>query len=219
MMRSSLKILACATFALLLAFHSSYAGTIIKLSLSNNDPDVQYVTPIMSTVNDLNVATTGDQDTDIQFSDFLSGMGQIFNGSYTLSGTTAVGPAVTAGVVYQNFVGGNFKIWDNANVLLLNVNMNNSVLAGGGSNTGSLFNIDNGNVIGGSLAPLIVANSVNMSLSLTNISTGQLLAPGGVLVPFTADASKSIAGLPTPEPASWLLALLSCATFLARRSR
>src|SRR4051812_18214893 len=103
-----LRVFASATVALLLSFQASYAGTIIKLSLSETGPDVQYGGGILSTANDGNAGTTGEQDSAILFTDFLSGLGSIPNGSFTLHNAAASGPAqLVGGVTVQNFVGGN----------------------------------------------------------------------------------------------------------------
>jgi hypothetical protein len=87
-------------------------------------------------------------------------------------------------VVVQSFVGGDFQIYDDTNVLLLDVNLTSSVLTGplGISATGSVFSVTNGTVVGGSLAPLILATSISMSIAMTGINGGAGLS----VIPLTA---------------------------------
>lgn len=192
----------------LLSFRMGNAATIIKLNLDDADKDVQFAGGVLSTIVDGNVGTTGDQNTDILFTDFLSFLPAITGGSYSLAGATAAGPAVSFGpVVTQNLTGGNFKIWDSANVLLLNVDLGNSAISGSTS-TGAFFSVNTGLILSGSLAPQLTANSVSMSMNLTDI-TPFLSEVLGVLQPFEADASKSVAALPIPEPTTALLVMMS----------
>ena len=58
----------------LMAGNTADAGTIIKLSLGNTGPDIEYSGGVLSTVDDGIVGTPGDQNTSIDFLDFLSGM-------------------------------------------------------------------------------------------------------------------------------------------------
>ena len=228
MMRTPLKVFACATVALLLSACSSQAATIIKLDLGGVGPDLTFSPPgnpgILSTIDDNPAGLTGDQATNILFTNFLSGMGST-TGSYSLSNATAVGPATPlgGGVVTQNFNGGNFKIYDSTNTLLLDVNLATSLLVGGG--TGAFFNITNGTVIGGlpSLTSQLVGNSIGMSMTLTNINNpggpGLAIGGGGFLAPFVGDATKEITATQTPEPAAIVLALglFLAPMFLRRR--
>src|SRR4051794_19473143 len=204
MMKTTLRLLASATLALLLSFQASYAGTIIKLDLGGTGPDVGYSGGILSTLNDGNAGTLGDQNTAILFTDFLSSQApNPTTGSYSLSGATISGAptALGGGVFAQNFSGGDFQIYNSSNALLLQVHLSSSLLVGGGN--GAFFSITNGLVTGGSLAPQIAANSVGMSMSLTNISGGGLSRnDNGLLNSFVADATKEITGTPVPEPAA-----------------
>ncbi len=193
----------------------SQAGTIIKLSLGNTGPDVEYVGGVFSTVDDGIVGTPGDQNTSVDFLDFLSWIPDITlpTASYTLDGVTAVGPAsiLFGVVVVQGFTGGDFQLYDDTNALLLDVNLTSSALTGplGVSATGSVFSVTNGTVVGGSLAPYVLATTISMSIAMTGISGGGLsvtpLGPDtGTLNPFVADASKVIAA-DAPEPTSFML--------------
>ncbi len=228
-MRASLKFFACAAFALLLSIQSSQAATIIKLDLGGVGPDLTFSPPtnpgILSTIDDNPAGLIGDQATNILFTSFLSGMGAT-TGSYSLAGATAVGAptAIGGGVLTQNFVGGNFKIYNSTNTLLLDVNLSTSLLVGGGS--GAFFNINNGTVVGGlpAITSQLVGNSIGMSMTLTNINSpggpGLSVGGGGLLNPFVADATKEISATQTPEPTAAMLLVvggLLFPTLLRRR--
>jgi hypothetical protein len=216
MMRASLKLFACAIFALLLSACASQAATIIKLDLGGVGPDLNYTGGVFGTLNTIDdnpAGLTGDQATNILFTSFLSGLGST-TGSYSLAGATATGAPTPlgGGVVTQNFSGGNFKIYNGANTLLLDVNLATSLLVGGGN--GAFFNITNGTVVGGdpTITSQLVSNSMGMSMTLTNINGGG--GPGLTINPanntlnsFFADATKEITATQTPEPGAFLLAL------------
>src|SRR5262245_20037422 len=191
--------------AIAISCQSADAATIIKLDLGNVGPDLTFsggAGGLLSTIDDNPAGLTGDQATNILFTSFLSGLGST-TGSYSLAGATATGAPTPlgGGVVTQNFSGGNFKIYDSANTLLLDVNLATSLLVGGGN--GAFFNITNGTVVGGlpSLTSQLVSNSIGMSMTLTNISGGGLtITGGGLLGSFFADATKEITATQTPEP-------------------
>ena len=228
MMKIHMKAFVRATVVaalILLPLQAASAGTILKLSLGAVGPDLEFSGGVLSTSDDGDAGTTGEQNTAVDFSDFLSGMTDIVlpDASYTLNGVTASGPAsVLFGVVViQPLSGGDFQLWDDTNALLLDVDLGDTALSGplGPSATGAVFSITNGSVVGGSLAPLIIGNSVSVSISMTNISSGGIdglsvspLAPPvaglGTLNDFTADATKAIAGERVPEPASAMLVIL-----------
>ena len=227
MMKASLKLLSCAILALLLSFTAIRAATIIKLDLGGVGPDLTFSGGnggILSTIDDNPAGLTGDQATNILFTSFLSGMGST-TGSYTLSGATAVGlpTPLGGGVLTQNFNGGNFKIYNSTNTLLLDVNLAQSLLVGGGN--GAFFNITNGTVVGGlpSITSQLAGNSIGMSMTLTNINNpggpGLGLGIGGFLIPFVGDATKEITATQTPEPSAILLALGLFAVPMALRRR
>lgn len=229
MMRTPLKFLAGAALALLLfSFQAAHAGTIIKLDLGGVGPDLAFSQPgnpgLLGTIDDNPPGLIGDQATNILFTSFLSGLGST-TGSYSLSGSAAAGPPTPlgGGVLMQNFVGGNFKIYNNANTLLLDVNLSTSLLVGGGN--GAFFNINNGTVIGGlpAITSQLVGNSIGMSMTLTNINStggpGLTVGGGGLLNPFVGDATKEITADQVPEPAAMLLALCCSAAAMMLRRR
>jgi hypothetical protein len=224
MVRPSLKLFASSALALFISLNASYASTIIKLDLGGVGPDLNYSGGVfgqLETVDDNPPAMIGDQATNILFTDYFSGLGSI-PGSYSLSGATATGAPTPlgGGVVMQNFAGGNFQIYNAANVLLLDVNLSTSLLVGGGN--GAFFNITNGTVVGGVglLTSQIVPNSIGMSMTLSNISGGGLtINPNNQLNSFFADATKEITGNQVPEPAAALLALAALFLSMLLRRR
>jgi hypothetical protein len=230
--RKSLVIRGIAICALFAVAASSHAATIIKLNLGSVGPDVSMTgLGVFGTVSDGIAATTGDQNTDVEFTGFLDGPFPDItttNASFTLSGLSAVGPASVFGtLVIQPFLGGTFNLYDTANVLLLSGPLTTSTLTGviGPPGTAALFTTTLGTATGGTLLPLIAPGSVSLSLNMTNVNGGAGLSVGAVaplLNPFSADASVNIAANPIPEPAALVLVLLSsgaaAAMFARRRS-
>jgi hypothetical protein len=229
MMRVPLKLFACATLALLFSVCASQAATIVKLDLGGVGPDLTFsggAGGLLSTIDDNPAGLTGDQATNVLFTSFLSGLGST-TGSYSLAGATAVGAPTPlgGGVLMQNFVGGNFQIYDSFNTLLLDVNLSSSLLVGGGN--GAFFNINNGVVVGGlpAITSQLVGNSIGMSMTLTNINTtpagppGLSVGLGGFLNSFVGDATKEITGTQVPEPTAFVLAFGSFALPLLLRRR
>jgi hypothetical protein len=226
MMRPHTKLFAGAALALFLASSASNAATIIKLDLGGTGPDVFYsggVFGTLSTVDDGDDATTGQQNTAILYTSFLSTT-PATNGSYTLSGVTATGaPVDDGGVVSQNFAGGNFQLYNAANALLLDVNLSTSRLTG--ADEGAFFSITKGTVVGG-FPPLIsqlVSNSIGLSMSLTDITGGGLSIGGTfenpLLNSFFADATKEITAAQVPEPGTAILVVLCGLVVLLRKRR
>jgi hypothetical protein len=222
--RTFTALALCA--AICLATSVAHAATIIKLNLGSVGPDVQMNgAGVLSTANDGAAATTGDQNTDVEFTGFLDGSNPDItttNASFSLGGLQAVGPAnVFGSLVIQNFLGGQFNLYDTANNLLLQGPLTNSALTGvmGPPGTGALFTTTLGTVTGGSLAPSILPGSVSLSMNLTNVNGGLGFGVGvsaPVLLPFSADASVNIAG-EVPEPTSILLVLAGAAVAVAAR--
>ncbi len=217
---------ACA----LICFATSFAqaGTIIKLNLGGVGPDVgMNAGGILSTADDGIAGTTGDQNTAVEFTDFLDAFPDISPSvaSFTLGNVTAVGPASVFGsLVVQNFVGGQFSLYDSANILLLQGLLTNSALTGtiGPPGTGALFTTTLGDVTGGTLAPLISPGSLSLSMNMTNVNGGAgFTAVEGALAPFLADASVNLAANAIPEPTSLTLVVIGSGAAIAfgRRRR
>lgn len=151
---------------------------------------------------------SGDQNTAIEYTDGLDFIPDINTdiASFTLGGLQEAGPAIPVGTLaIQNFAGGTFSLYDSTNTLLLSGALTSSSLTGtiGAAGTGSVFTTGLAIVTGGTLAPLIVPNSLSLSLSLTNVvSQGAFpgLAVDGGVLQFTADSTVAIAATVVPEP-------------------
>lgn len=203
----------CAAFALNANF--AQAGTIIKLNLGGTGPDIELAGGILSTVNDLDAATTGDQNTAILFDDFLNAIPDIntSTASVTIDNLALSGPAVVAGpFVAQGFSGGTISIYSPANILLLQGLLGNSTLTGniGPPPNGSVFTTTFADVTGGTLDPQIANNTLTVQMTLSNINGGAGLSAGVNVNPFVADSSVTLDADPVPEPTAGLLALLGC---------
>jgi hypothetical protein len=222
----------CALAALAITFQASHASTIIKLNLGGVGPDIQLNGGgILSTVNDGNGATTGDQNTAIEYTSFLDFIPDIntSTGSFTLSGLNEVGPAnlIIGNVIGQSFQGGLFELYDPSNNLLLSGPLTTSAVTGtlGPPGTGGLFTTVLGAFNGGSLVPYLTQGTVSLSINLGNINGGNgFILTGGVpsqIAPFLADATGSIAAdfSGIPEPASIMLTLVASSMLVLRRRR
>ena len=217
-----------------MAATSADAGTIIKLSLGDDaaSPDITFNGAVLSTANDGGPGT-GDQQTNVEFLDFLASETDITNGSasFSLTGLAVSGAAQTFGgfLVIQNFLGGTFDLYDGADVLLLSGDLDASTLTGpiGPPATGALFTTTFGSITGGTLAPQISSDTLTLAITFTSINNGAGFGVSGVmpnqtLNSFTADASVIIAADPIPEPATLALAMLglfAAGTCCSRRVR
>ena len=221
-------VLGClALCAFVFAVQSSLqAGTIMKLSLGgDNTPDIHMLGGELETVNDGNAVTLGEQDTAIDFQDFLSGQSDVLTStaSVILDDVTRVGNATTLGsVVFQNFTGGNIAVLDPSNNLLLSGMLGSSVLAGtiGPPATGGLFTTSLATVTGGSLASMILPGSLTVSISLSDVNGGLgFEVDNGILEGFEADASVNIGADQIPEPTAAMLCALGIALSALGASR
>jgi len=178
----------------------------------------------MSTVSDGDATTTGDQDTAVTYTGFLNFIPNITTptASFTLSGLTAAGPVQQVGsLAIQNFLGGQFELFDSSNNPLLTAGLIGSVLSGGigPPGTAALFTTSVSSSASGPLAQYFASASLSMSISMTNVNAGAGLAViDGVLQPYLADASVVIAADPVvPEPSTLTLLTLGAFGLLARR--
>jgi hypothetical protein len=211
-----------------------YAGTIIKLSLGGDAAaDVEYtggLAGVLSTVDDLNAATTGDQNTAVEFLDILDPVETDIltsTASFTLDGVVNTGPAIVIGgsFLVQNFTGGTLELYDASNVLLLSGTLDVSSLTGtlGPPATGGLITATFGAFTGGALSPYLDPDSLALSIALADINgaAGLSVAPpppfpppliydAGLLTAFTADAAVIIAADPVvPEPVTIAMLVVS----------
>lgn len=227
----ALHVAICAVIGIFTT--AAQAGTIIKLGLGGDPlPDVEFDGVVLSTVDDTTAATTGEQNTDVDYQDFLSSETDIPTSiaSVTLDGITAVGTATVFPappspplLVIQNFSGGTISLYDAANTLLLSGALSSSTLTGtlGPPGTGALFTTTFSTVTGGTLAPQILPNSLTLSMSFSDVNGGAgfsvtpsppaVVPPIFSLNPFTADATANIAGEVVPEPAAALLMMVGAA--------
>lgn len=196
----------------LVSVASANAVTIIQVhlgGLGNGFQEIQYVGSGLSTINDGDAATTGNQDTDVVFDNLLSGITDIASGaSFTLSGIVASGaPTTTGPVISQSTTGGTFSLYDAANTLLLSGTLGDGFMSGSETGSvGSLFTTTFGNFNGGTLLPLIPSlNTLYLSLILSNVQTAG--APGmdisaSIIQNFSANGQVSIDAelAATPEP-------------------
>jgi hypothetical protein len=225
-MHKMFSVGAALAVALLFSIQTVNAGTIIKLDLGDDtQKDFEFVAGTLSTIAD-GIGSPGDQETGVDFLDFLSGEADIPSGaSYSFNGATISGPPILIGPVVNQFLsGGTFQLWDDDGVtLLLDVAMTDSVLTGSTSNgAAATISVDFGTVVGGSLAPQIISDTVSFGISMTGVKTGNLnglRVISGVLQNFQADATKLIAADPVPEPTIAVLAGLGIALVVTATRR
>jgi len=199
--------------------------TILKLSLGSTGADLAMnAAGVLGTVSDGIAGTTGDQNTAIDYTGFLSGETDITTNtaSFSVAGLQRTGaPNILGGtVIVQDFNGGTFDLYSPTNSLLLHGSLTESALTGviGSTGTGSIFTTKVGNFTAGSLVSQLVPNSLNVSMALTNVNGGLGFVVSGApftLQPFTTDASVNISAdkAPIPEPASIMIALLGAVGF------
>jgi hypothetical protein len=226
--RNRFTALIAATLCAGLGFtaNDAHAATILKMSLSDVGPDVATNLAILATANDGNAATTGDQNTTVDFTSFLGGIPDITTptASASLGNLIPAGPASQFGsLVIQNYTGGFFNLYDGSNTLLLSINLGNSALTGtaGAPATGSVFTTSFATATGGTLLPLINPGTISLSMDLIDVNGGAGFSVNtGALQPFSADGQITIAADPEvgiPEPASLSLALAGLAALTFRR--
>lgn len=228
-------ISAFLLFCALLGSSAAKGETVIKLSLAGTTPDLAMDGGgVLGTTSDGDAATTGDQNTAIDYTGFLDPeLADVITStaSFTVAGLQRTGnPSVIGGaVVVQDFFGGTFNLYSPTNSLLLSGNLQDSTLTGviGGTGTGSIFTTKVGTFTSGSLLPYVLPNSLNVSMALTNVNNGFGFVVSGspfALQPFTTDASVNITadqglGPGIPEPTSIAAALLGAVgfSFIGRR--
>ena len=226
------SVLAFLAFLMIPSLGS--AGTLMKLGLGTGDgPDIAMITlpsgdQVLSTIDEGNADTAGDQDTDVGFITVLPTETDIAPdlASFSLSGVNLIGSpmAVLGGaLVAQSTSGGTFELFDAANSLLLSGSLMDGSLSGPpGSPTGSFLTAALGDFTGGTLAPKLRTDSLSLSISLTDLATsigqpGLVIDNNGSFTPFTSDATANVGAEPAvPEPAS--LPLLAIGILFAVRA-
>lgn len=203
------------------------AETIIKVDMgsTNNDgPDVKLVGSVFSTIDDGVAPTTGDQNTSVNFVGFLGATPDVLTdvASFSISSVSLVGaPNVLGPVVVQSTAGGNIRLWDSANALLLAATISDGAIVGSlaGAATGSFANLSLGAITGGSLAGSLDPGVFSISIAMTDVNHGAgMSVANNQLQPFTAGATANIAAEQVPEPtASVLLGLAMAGSCWMRR--
>jgi hypothetical protein len=217
-------ILNSLAFCAMLGWSAANGATILKLSLASTGGDLAMDgSGVLGTASDGEAATTGDQNTAIEYTGFLDSLFADVatnTASFSIAGLQKTGPLSIFGgsVITQDFMGGTFSLYSPANGLLLSGNLQNSTLTGalGGTANGSLFTTNASNFTGGSLLPYVQTNTLNVSMALTNVNDGTGFTVAGTpfaLQPFTADTFVNITAEPVPEPASVVVALVGAAGF------
>jgi hypothetical protein len=215
------------------------AGTIIKLSLGGDAAaDIEFTGGaggILSTADDADGSTTGDQNTAIEFLDILDSEPDIITStaSATLDNLTAGVPAIVVGGVFvvQNLTGGTLSLYDESNTLLLSGTLSDSTLSGtlGAPATGSVITTSFGQFTGGTLAGALDPGSLSLTIALTGINglaglavtppvpAGPPLLHEGTLNAFVADGSVVVAAAAIPEPTTVGLLVAGVGIAVGRR--
>ena len=184
--------------------------TIIKFGFGADEaPDLQGVDGILSTVDDGDATTPGDQNTGVDFFGPFAGMASIpvANASITFEGIELTNAIQAIGnLILQPTAGGNFKIWDDTNALLLSGTFGDGLITGSVDATasGSLFSLEFGTFDGGSLQNQLDPASLGFSLSFIGINGGtgfSVTENPLALNNFTTDATGLLSAA-VPEPAS-----------------
>lgn len=221
---------------------SAFADTIVNLTFTQN-LDFELSGRELSTIDDGNAGSPGDQDTSIEFpmNSFVSGEPGIVDnfGSFTLSGVQLEGSAVIVSpnlLAYQT-TGGTFELYDESNATLLTGTFDDGSFyasyGAGTAATGGWLNINLGTFTGPEGAPenslfkLLDPNSAAMAISFTEIFTGAepgVSVESGEVLDFTADATANIAAEAigntlTPEPAAGGMAVFALLGVLGFRRR
>lgn len=211
------KVILAAVVALFVTTTAN-ATTILKLNFGSTGPDFQYAGGILSTIDDGDAATAGDQNTQAAFEGLLAGVPDITTdiASVTFDGITADGAAtILPGFVVQNTIGGTFDLWDSSNTLLLSATIDSGSISGplGAAATGSFVTLSLGNYTGGTLLPLLGgANAASIGVSFTDVASRSgagFSVNGTSLNAFTADATANLAAVPEPTTVGLLLAGLA----------
>ena len=216
---------------------STRAATIIKLNLgADAAEDVQYSAGVFSTVNDGVVGTSGNQNTAVEFLDFLELVAADIaaDASFTLDGLIPSAPATIFGgtLLAQDFTQGTLALYAADNTLLLSGKLSISAVTGtlvapGQHGLFAAF----AEVTGGVLAPYLDRDSLRLKMRLPTLNGGVGFSvdppPGdpppfihiGQMDPFTATATIEILAEAIPEPFSFALSWIGAALIGAAARR
>jgi hypothetical protein len=213
------------------------AAPIMKLNLGGDGADdVAFEYGQFSTIDDGIDSTTGQQNTAIEFMDFLDPFADITGSqaSFSLSGLTPTGDSTTFSgwLVEQDFVAGSMSIFAPDNTLLLSADVSISAVTGplGAPGLQGLF-LGLADVTGGMMAPYLDADSLSIRMKLPSINSGGgfsvspppgLPAPDQHLAPlnsFSAGATVEIRGEPIPEPSALAVWAVGAAFVACRRRK
>ena len=177
-------------------------------------------------------SSAGDQNTELDFLGILSANTAIPGEFYsvTLDGIELVGePQLLGPMVVQTTQNGSFRLYDPADILLLEGTLGKGYLSGsvGGTPSGGYLTTEFGAFTGGSLMDQLVSHPrSSVSISLTDINDGRGMSLSSDTPPtlqdFVADGQAQIeAAIPIPEPASLGLLLIGAGAlcFTRRRGR
>lgn len=245
MWHNSRMIIACVvTCAAIgpaaLSTRAAIITPIIKLNLgADGNPDVQFEAGVFSTTDDGETGTTGNQNTDVEFVDFLDSVATDVltpDASFSLNDLMVSGLSTTYNgiLVVQVFTQGSFSLHAPDNTLLLSGELTMSALTWSSSppNQAVQF-VGFAHATDGLLAQYLDRDSLRLKMTLPTIIGGVGLSvnppPGapppsihyGELVSFTSIATVEILAAPIPEPSSVALLLMGggLISAAARRKR
>jgi hypothetical protein len=214
----------------------AHAATIMKLNLgADAASDFQFNGGVLSTLSDGLPATTGSQNTSVEFLDILDPVAADIgaNASFTMDGVLASNPCTmfSGSLVAQDFSEGSIAVYDEVNSLLLSAELSLSAVTGplGAPNSKGLF-LAFGEVTGGSMAQYITPGSLRLKFKLPAVTGGFTVSPmpdlpapdefSTSLGPFMASTmSVEILAEAIPEPAAAVLLGIGGTLLAATRRR
>jgi hypothetical protein len=201
-----------------------HAATVIKIDFgADSMSDLEMASQTLTTIDDGNGSTPGDQDTNVLFLGFLSGESAT-DASFTLAGVAMDGLPDTSMSPFLSQLtdGGSFSLWS-GNDLLISATLSSGVIGGaiGVSATGAFLTLDLGQFTGGSLLSQLDPNSASLAISFTNVNGGTGFSVNGgtgELDDFTAGGTGNIAAT-VPEPSALAMLGLGLVGLCSQRRR
>ena len=228
---------ACALVALAASVSFAASSQILTLNLAGGPYGQIGMNGggVLSTLDDGDGATSGDQDTNISYIGLLDGLLPDVvtpNASFTMSNLTLSGPPTASGsLVFQNYQNGSFELYgpDPTNELLLSgaLSSSSTLLAVLGSgpdpSDGTMFTSYFGTITGGSLQGYIVGNSVALQMHISNAVTPGVGAgfhlDSGALSSFSANSTVTILASAVPEPGAMAIVMIAVGAGMFKRRR